>query len=110
MGTSYQYPENQDGDDILQSLVGSLTSNLKQESPGHSGMTMLDPASSTADCTQSYTLLNYPATNNGNQDAQRQANRSTGANVIEQRNPQIPLYHMSGMTDPINWYFPFGGE
>ncbi|XP_062850858.1 proto-oncogene c-Rel [Trichomycterus rosablanca] len=110
MGINYQFTENQDSDDILQSLVGPLTAHLKQESQGHIGMTMLDPTSSTSDCTQSYTMLNYPATNNGSQDAQRQADRSTGANMIEQRNSQNPLYHVAGMADPINWYFPFGGE
>ncbi|KAL7877877.1 hypothetical protein SRHO_G00045200 [Serrasalmus rhombeus] len=108
MGMSYPYTEGQDGSEILQSLVGTQTGlHLKQEPPGQSNLTMLGPvSSSSSECTQSFTLLNYPSTNGSSQEAMRHA-ASSGTNGPGQRNTQTPSYSMTSMVHELNWpYYP----
>ncbi|KAI4898034.1 hypothetical protein NFI96_019256 [Prochilodus magdalenae] len=106
IGMNYPYTESQDGSEILQSLVGSqMGLPLKQEPQGQSNLTMLGPASSTtSECTQTFTMLNYPSTNGSTQEAMRQA-ASSGTNGPGQRNTQTPSYTMTSLVHELNWPF-----
>ncbi|KAG9275415.1 proto-oncogene c-Rel [Astyanax mexicanus] len=107
MGMGYPYSDSQDGSEMLQSLVGSqLGVHLKQEPQSQSNLTMLGPANTvTSDCTQVFTLLNYPSANGSGQEAMRQA--ASGTNMPVQRNTQTPSYSMTGIGNGLNWpYYP----
>ncbi|MCJ8730508.1 hypothetical protein PDJAM_G00185270 [Pangasius djambal] len=117
MGINYTYSGNQDGNEILHSIVGPQTGlHLKQEPQGQSTLAMLDPNNSTLfDCSQSYSVLNYPATSSSNQEAMRHP-ASSGASGSGQRNTQNPSFSLTSMVqeahlDSLNWaYNQFGGE
>uniref|UniRef100_A0A4W4GHW7 RHD domain-containing protein n=1 Tax=Electrophorus electricus TaxID=8005 RepID=A0A4W4GHW7_ELEEL len=112
MVMSYPYRESQDGSEMLQSLVVPQTTlHLKQEPQGQSNLTMLGPSNSNSDCTQSFTVLNYPTANGSGQETMRQA-ASGAVGGPGQRNTQHPCYPISGMVhegnlDGMSWpFFP----
>lgn len=117
MGINYTYSDSQDGNEIFNRVVGPQTGlHLKQEPQAQSTLAMLDPNNSTLfECTESYSMLNYPPTSSSNQEAMRHA-ASSGASGSGQRNTQNPSYSLTSMVqeahlDTLNWsYNQYGGE
>ncbi|XP_076830686.1 proto-oncogene c-Rel [Brachyhypopomus gauderio] len=94
----YPYRECQEGSEMLQSLVVPQTTlHLKQEPQGQSNLTLLGPSTSNSDCSQSFTVLNYPTANGSSQEAMRQA-MGAAAGGPGQRPAQHPSYPISNMV------------